>query len=102
ANVLDKDFVVVKIDQDRMPGGKEMLDRMRSDKGGGIPWCAFLDASGTMMAESVNTKGTIGFPAAPEEIEHFRSMLEKTCTRMSKDDIAMLVASLVPPKKPAA
>jgi thiol:disulfide interchange protein len=101
ASALDKDFVVVKIDQDRMSGGKEMLDRMRSDKDGGIPWFAFLDASGTMIAEGVNTKGTIGFPTDPAEIDRFHSMLDKVCTKMSKEDIAMLVASLVPPKKPA-
>lgn len=102
ASVLDKDFVVVKIDQDRMPGGSEMLARMRSDKDGGIPWFAFFDADGKMIVEGVNAKGTIGFPTAPEEIDLFHSMLDKVCTKMSKDDIAMVVASLVPPKKPAA
>lgn len=100
ANVLDKDFVVVKIDQDRMTGGAEMLAKMRSDKDGGIPWFAFLDAHGTMIAESVNDKGTIGFPAQPAEIDVFHAMLDKATTKMTKDDVAMLLASLVPAKKP--
>jgi thiol:disulfide interchange protein len=102
ASVLDKDFVVVKIDQDRMTGGAEMLARMRSDKDGGIPWFAFLAADGTMVAESVNGKGTIGFPAQPDELAYFKSMLEKTCVKMSKAEIESLVETLVPPKKPAA
>ncbi len=102
ASVLDKDFVVVKLDQDRMTGGKEMLAGMRSDKDGGIPWFAFFGADGKMIAESVNEKGTIGFPSAPDELAYFKSMLEKTCVKMSKDDIAMITDSLIPPKKPAA
>jgi thiol:disulfide interchange protein len=102
ASVLEKDFVVVKIDQDRMTGGKEMLASLRSDKDGGIPWFAFLDADGNRIVECVNEKGNIGFPAQPDEIAYFKSMLEKACVKMSKDDIAMITKSLVPPKKPAA
>jgi len=42
--------VVVKIDQDRMKGAKEVIARIRKPgEGAGIPWFAFLDADGRII-----------------------------------------------------
>jgi thiol-disulfide isomerase/thioredoxin len=55
AALLAKDFVDVKIDQDRMPGGKEMLAAELATAGveaSGIPWFVFCDADGRQLANS--------------------------------------------------
>jgi hypothetical protein len=41
----------------------------------------------------------VGFPAKPEEIAHFRAMLDKARARMSPEDVDWLVRSLEPKKK---
>lgn len=98
--VLAKEFVDVKIDVDRNAGAKDMRARMDGLHAGGIPFFAFLGPDGKVLADSNGAKGTIGFPASDEEIAHFRAMLEKACTKITKDEIAGLCDSLVPPKLP--
>jgi len=101
--LMGKDFVDVKIDNERMKGGKEIFARYNPDsKTGGIPWFVMLDADGKARANSTAAKGNVGFPATPEEIAHFVKML-KTCRRnLTDDDIAVLRRSLVPPAKSTA
>lgn len=99
AAVLGKDFVDLKIDTDRRIGGKQMLEEMRGSKEGGIPWFAFVDADGNVLAKSDGPKGNIGFPAAPEELAHFRTMLAKAATKITPAEMDALIASLVPKKE---
>ena len=101
ASALAKDFVELKIDTDRMVGGQALLDRVRKDDKGGIPWFVFLDGDGNALANSDGPKGNVGFPSAPEELAHFKTMLEKACVKMTHDDIDALLKSLSP-TKPAA
>ncbi len=99
AAVLEKEFVDLKIDTERRVGGEEMLVATRGTEKGGIPWLAFLDANGKVLVTSDGPAGNTGFPAAPEEIAHFRAMLEKVATKITKEEIDALTTSLVPPKK---
>jgi thioredoxin-related protein len=99
--ILAKDFVEVKIDEDRMVGGKELEARTRANAKGGIPWFAFIDPrSGSAVATSDAEQGNIGFPAKPEEIAHFAAMLKKAARHITADDIATLEASLKPEPTP--
>ena len=93
APVLAKEFVSLKIEADRMVGGKEILKRYQANEGG-IPWFVFLDGDGTALVNSDGPKGNVGFPAAPHEIAHFRAMLERAQRKLSDADIAALIASL--------
>jgi hypothetical protein len=93
APVLAKEFVSLKLEADRMVGGKEILKRYQANEGG-IPWFVFLDGDGTAVVTSDGPKGNVGFPAAPHEIAHFRAMLERAKRKLSDADIAALVASL--------
>ncbi len=93
APILAKEFVSVKIDQDRMTGGLELLKRYQQ-KPGGIPWFVFLGGDGNAIVTSDGPKGNVGFPAEPFEIEHFRSMLEKVKRHLTDEDIAALIKSL--------
>jgi hypothetical protein len=93
APVLAKEFVSLKLEADRMVGGKEILKRYQIIEGG-IPWFVFLDGDGKAGVTSDGAKGNVGFPAAPHEIAHFRTMLEQSTRKLSGADISALVVSL--------
>jgi thiol-disulfide isomerase/thioredoxin len=99
AGLLHKDFVDVKIDQDRMTGAKEVLARYKADAEGGIPWFVFLDSKGKEIITSDGPKGNIGFPYEEWEIDHFVAMLKKARRRLTDQDIAELRKTLTPPDK---
>lgn len=97
AALLAKDFVDLKIDQDRMTGGKEMTESeiaAAGVKAGGIPWFVFLDTEGKQLAHSTGPKGNTGFPYKEEEIAHFATMLKSAKVHLTDKDIETLLASL--------
>lgn len=94
--VLSKDFIDLKIDEDRNPGAADIAKNY--PKRGGIPWFAILDADGKLLADSNGEKGNIGFPAKPEEIAHFAEMLKKSKRTISDSEVEALTASLEPKK----
>jgi thioredoxin-related protein len=94
--VFSKDFVDVHLDIDRMPGGKEVLERYRKSDKGGIPWFAMLDAKGKALITSDGPEGNIGFPATDGEIAYFVTMLNRCKGRMTEREIADLRATLTP------
>ena len=94
APVLAKEFVSVKIDFDRMGGAKDLAKRYQ-EKSEGLPWFAFIDAQGTVLATATGPdKKNVGFPAQPNEIAHFKTMLERAKKHLTDADIAALVQSL--------
>jgi thiol-disulfide isomerase/thioredoxin len=94
--LLAKDYVDIKIDQDRMTGAKEIFERYKKDSAkAGIPWIAVLDpATGKAVADSDGPGGNVGYPETPEEIEHFMGMLKKTAKRLTAADLQQIQASL--------
>jgi thiol-disulfide isomerase/thioredoxin len=100
AALLAKDFVDLKIDVDRAVGAKAIQERFPKAKSQGIPWFAFVDGDGAVLADSNDAKEkNVGFPAEPSEIEHFGSMLAKARLSLTEADVQVLLASLAP-KKP--
>lgn len=86
AALIDKDYVSVKIDQDRMVGGKELLAKEGGGKGG-IPWFTIEDGgSGKVVITSDAEGQNIGFPSEPKEIAHFMTMLDKTAKKLTAAD----------------
>lgn len=98
APILAKDFVVCKIDQDRMTGGKDVYDRF-CKKPGGIPWFCFLDAEAKTLATSDGPKGNIGCPYELDEIDTFIDILKKVAVHLQNDDFEALRKSLVAQRK---
>ncbi len=94
AKIIGGEFVDVKIDLARMTGGEAILKRYNPGASGGIPWFVFLDARGKALATSDGPKGNIGYPAAPEEIEHFVGMLKKAARKLSPAQIDEIEAAL--------
>ncbi len=98
ATVLAKDFVDVKIDIDRTTGGKELIAKYRGAKDSGIPWFVFLDADAKAIITSEGPQGNTGFPSAPEEVEHFATMLAKVRKKMTESEAKGIIDSLKTPK----
>lgn len=93
--VLDDHFVEVKIDTDRMIGGGEMLGEMRQTQRGGIPWFAFLDADGKILAHSSESGQNIGYPAADAEADAFLAMLAKARPAITAEQRGFLKTELI-------
>jgi hypothetical protein len=93
APLLAREFVLVKIDYDRAKGAKEIEKRYIATEQG-LPWFAFLDGDGTALIHSTGPKGNTGFPSQPDEIAHFKTMLQTVKKNLTDQDIAFLVSSL--------
>jgi thioredoxin-related protein len=92
--ILDRDFIMLKIDIDRMKGGNDMLSRYRSQESG-IPWFAILNAKGEKLAKSEAPDGSnIGYPVEPKEIDTFMAMITETGRRLEPEQIAQIRKSL--------
>lgn len=88
--ILAQDYVLVKIDAYRFPHGNEVINRIRSNRGGGIPWMAILDAKGKVLITSDGPDGNIGCPQEPKDIDHFMKMLTTTARRITHDQLVQL------------
>ena len=98
AKLLAQDYVVVKIDSQRMTGARAVIDEVRRPgEGGGIPWFAFLDSEGRILVTSTRPgTGNVGFPVDRKtEIPHFVDMLKQTRSKISDADIAKVVEALI-------
>lgn len=75
AEALAEDFVVAKVDIDRMTHGRDVMTRYRKDDSGGIPWYVVLDGEGRPHGTADGPSGNIGYPFTSEEIEAFMKLL---------------------------
>ncbi len=93
APLLAREFVFAKLDYDRAAGAKD-IEKRYIDKEQGLPWFVFLDGDGKALIHSTGPKGNTGFPAEPEEIAHFKTMLQTVKKKLTDEEIAFLVTSL--------
>ncbi len=94
AAIMDRDLVIAQVDIERMTGGEDVMKAYRTKPDGGIPWFVILDAKGKSLATSDGPKGNIGYPAQPEEIAHFLSMVKGQARRIEADQLDALKKSL--------
>lgn len=96
AALLEKDFIITKIDADRMPGAEAVVGTLRSAQSGGIPWFAILNGDGEIVATSdAPDTGNVGFPQEPTvEVPYFKTILQQTKTNMTEEDVNRLVDRL--------
>ena len=95
AAALQKEFIPVKIDIDRMTGGKDVIESYPNAKNQGIPWFVFMEPDGKELADSNGPKGNIGCPNADEEIDFFLETIRKIAKTLKDDDLAALKKSLL-------
>ena len=95
-SLLDKDFVILQIDLQRMTHGMEVAEKIRQDGAGGIPWFAFLDQEGKVLQTSNNEQGqNIGFPVRQDtEIPYFKKMLTQARKHMTSEDVESVIKEL--------
>lgn len=80
AKALGDDFVLAKVDIDRMIHGPEVMKKYRPDTSGGIPWFVVLDGKGAAHGTADASFGNVGYPFAPQEIDAFVKLLESQGT----------------------
>jgi hypothetical protein len=103
APVFAKGWVDVMIDVDRDSHGKEINERLKGSRDGGLPWMVVLDADGKEIASSnaEPENKNIGAPIQPEESAWFGVMLEKSRgDKVSKTELETLMADLEEYAKP--
>lgn len=88
------DFVTVKIDLSEMEKGKEVAERLRKSRTGGIPWMVILDANGKELASSDGPQGNCGYPLQPHEVDHFLNMLRSTSMKINEKQLAEIKRAL--------
>lgn len=93
--ILAKDWIELKIDQDRMTHGKELADELRKGVGGGIPWTVVLDADGKELAQSGGPGENFGCPVTDKERERFLAMLRATRNKVSDAELATIEEELI-------
>jgi thioredoxin-related protein len=94
AAILDRDFVVTKIDIDRMKGGKDVMMQYRPSDSGGIPWYTILDPKGKSLATADGPNGNIGYPLKPKEIDQFLAIVKGQCRHIDEQQLEQLHRSL--------
>jgi len=68
------------------PGGAELMEKV-GGKGQGLPFIAFLDSQGAVIANSMRPQaGNIGHPYKPEEVDWFMVMLRKAAPEIAPSD----------------
>jgi hypothetical protein len=94
APLLAGEFVTLELDTDRTVGGKEVFERFKGTKDGGLPWFCVLEADGSVVADSVTPAGNLGCPWTDEEIAAFGAFLQKTTRKLDQTQLATLGAEL--------
>ncbi len=92
--VLEKEFVLLKIDDVRDKNGGEVADRITEGKPFSIPFFAFYDADQKMLANSLGPTGNIGYMSGYEGKRHFRRMLQKAKHTLSDQEIEQFIGSI--------
>jgi thioredoxin-related protein len=95
ATTMARDFIVAKIDVDRMTHGNEIMLRYRTKVSGGIPWYTILDSKGTKLATADGPGGYMGYPLEPKVIDQFLAMLQAQSRHIQAIQLEQLKGSLL-------
>jgi thiol:disulfide interchange protein len=88
--LLDRDFIDLDIDIERMTHAKEIVARFCGKPRPGLPWLAILDAAGKVVVTSDAPEGNIGYPTTASEISYFLEMLHKGTAKLSAGDFRQI------------
>lgn len=94
-DVLDKQFVFVKIDDVRDKNGIEVLKRVNRERHFGIPFVAIMNPDGEILIDGEGPLGNIGFPTEFESIQHLRKMISETGQQITDSELDTLITSLM-------
>ncbi len=87
--VLEKDYVMLKVDNYHDIHGSDIADRLWLGRSGfGIPFHGIFDAEQKLVIDSEGVTGNIGFPGSFEGIKHLRKMMTETRTTLADEEIS--------------
>ncbi len=92
--LLEQDYVFLKIDDVRDLHGAEVAKRLPRSRGQGVPFHAIFAAEGKMLITSESPLGNIGHPSGFEGKKHLRKMLLATRSRLTEQQIDEIVNTL--------
>ncbi|MFK7739740.1 MAG: hypothetical protein AB8H80_05405 [Planctomycetota bacterium] len=104
--IYSKGWVDVMIDVDRDTNGKEINERLKGKRSGGLPWMVILDADGKEIVSSNAEDGkhngdNIGGPRSDWECAWFVEMLRKSSGDLvSEEELKILATDLEAYSKP--
>ncbi|MGZ0165154.1 MAG: M56 family metallopeptidase [Planctomycetales bacterium] len=93
--LLEQDYVLLKIDNVRDEHGVEITKRIVSDREHfGVPFHAIFDADQKLLIDSDGPTGNIGHPSGFEGLNHVEKMLDESRTNLSDAQIRQVVTTL--------
>ena len=102
--VFEKYFVPVKLvvqERDKAlenAGAEDLLKKLGGPAG--LPYFAFLDATGSSVATSKLDGQNIGYPGEPNEIDFFLQIMKKAAPTLSEEDRKTVETALRSFKRP--
>jgi Thioredoxin-like len=94
-DVLEKQFVFVKVDDVREKNGIEVSKLVTGDRHFGIPFVAIINPEGEILIDAEGPLGNIGYPSDFEGAMHLRKMISSTGDQISDAELDSLVDSLL-------
>ncbi len=94
-DLLTQDFVVIRIDTDKMKFGVDVANRLKDDLDVFEPWMVILDQDGQALVNSVAPEGNIGVPLDPWKVDHFMKMVDLTARHSPPETRTKLREALV-------
>ncbi len=91
--ILEQDFVMLKIDGGDFLHAKEVSERLLQGRTEGIPFHGIFNTDETLLVDSHGPDGNIGSGLDKDEKLHLRAMLEKTVSKITSEDIDLLLSS---------
>ena len=62
-----------------MEGGEDVMNELKKERQGGLPWMVILNADGNELVTSNDGEGNnVGCPALPHEVKHFVDMIKQS------------------------
>jgi len=93
--LLEQDYVLLKIDDVRDLYGFEVSQRLLEDRSGvGVPFHAIFDAGEQILIDSRGPTGNVGYPAEFDGRRHLRKMLNETRSKLTPEQVDQLVESV--------
>lgn len=95
--LFNSEFAPVKIDIERMDGGRELATQHGWTEKDGLPFFVVLDSAGKKLADSRGPQGNVGFPVEPHEIAHFMDVIRQTAGNLTPAQLTTLEQPLHEP-----
>jgi hypothetical protein len=92
--LLEKDYVMLKIDDVRDRNGAQVAERLTRGEHHGVPFHAIFDPNGELLIDSAGPLGNIGHPSGLEGKKHLRKMLVETRKNLTDAEVDQLVEGL--------